>query len=287
MSVKSKRTSKTLVQISRECVKSQIFERMARNGISLYLCVSVAMLLHSLSAIASDMILVPKGTYLPFIKADSTAKVKPKAVNAFFLDKYPVTNSEYMQFVAKNPKWKKGNLTSLYADNGYLALVKFDEVIKKEASPITYVSWFAAKAFCESQKKRLPTTDEWEYAASIPPRNENKGDIQKKIMQWYSEKKPDEIGAIGRYQNRLGVFDMHGLIWEWVYDFNSASVTGDSRADSDIERDLFCGAGAIKANDFADYAAYMRFGYRSSLKGNYTAKYLGFRCARDSFVKRN
>lgn len=243
------------------------------------------------TSLFAEMIFLQKGKYIPFLKSDSGAKVKPILVNAFYLDKYPVTDSEFIKFISSNPKWKKGKPTILYADTGYLAHIKenkkeLPQFVKKE-TPVTYVSWFAAKAFCESKGTRLPTTDEWEYAASIPPMGKNKSDIQKRIMEWYSEKKPDEIPSIGGYQNRLGVFDMHGLIWEWVYDFNSASVTGDSRADTDIERDLFCGAGAIKANDFADYAAYMRYGFRSSLKGNYTAKYLGFRCAADNFIKRN
>ena len=72
---------------------------------------------------------------------------------------------------------------------------------------------------------------------------------------------------------------MHGLIWEWVYDFNNSSVTGDSRQDTDIENGLFCGAGALKASDFSNYSAYMRYGHRAGLKGWYTGKYLGFRCA--------
>ena len=35
------------------------------------------------------------------------------------------------------------------------------------------------------------------------------------------------------------------------------------------------------ATDFADYAAFMRYAYRSSLQARYTTGNLGFRCARD------
>jgi formylglycine-generating enzyme required for sulfatase activity len=73
---------------------------------------------------------------------------------------------------------------------------------------------------------------------------------------------------------------MHGLVWEWVEDFNSAMVTGESRADSGIERDLFCGSGAASASDFRDYAAFMRYAFRSSLDAKYAVSNLGFRCAR-------
>jgi formylglycine-generating enzyme required for sulfatase activity len=58
-------------------------------------------------------------------------------------------------------------------------------------------------------------------------------------------------------------------------------VTGESRADTGLERDLFCGAGALGAADTSDYAAFMRAALRSSLKANNTTTSLGFRCARD------
>jgi sulfatase modifying factor 1 len=58
-------------------------------------------------------------------------------------------------------------------------------------------------------------------------------------------------------------------------------VTGESRGDSGLERDLFCGAGAVGAKETTDYAAFMRQALRSSLKANNTTTALGFRCARD------
>ena len=58
-------------------------------------------------------------------------------------------------------------------------------------------------------------------------------------------------------------------------------ITGESRADSGLERDLFCGAGAVGAKETTDYAAFMRQALRASLKANNTTTSLGFRCARD------
>ncbi len=75
--------------------------------------------------------------------------------------------------------------------------------------------------------------------------------------------------------------DLHGLVWEWTSDFNSALVTGDARGDTGLERQLFCGAGSLGASDRANYAAFMRFGFRSSLRAGYTVHNLGFRCAKD------
>jgi len=81
--------------------------------------------------------------------------------------------------------------------------------------------------------------------------------------------------------NLHGIRDLHGLVWEWTGDFNSAIVTGDARGDTGLERQLFCGAGSLGAKDTSNYPAFMRFGFRSSFKAGYTVHNLGFRYARD------
>jgi formylglycine-generating enzyme required for sulfatase activity len=49
-----------------------------------------------------------------------------------------------------------------------------------------------------------------------------------------------------------------------------------------LERQLFCGAGSVGAKDPGNFAAFMRFGFRSSLRAGYTVHNLGFRCAKDT-----
>jgi formylglycine-generating enzyme len=241
---------------------------------------AVFLLLPFLTSLQAEMVKIPSGYYKPFIKTDSEVYQRPVRIQSFLIDKYPVTNREFRDFVSKNPKWAKEKVAKILADEGYLETWK-EKSNPHEDSPVVGVSWFAAKAYCASKGKRLPYTAEWEYVAFLSPAGGNEKTIEKEIMKWYAEKKPAQLPVVGRYKNFLGVYDMHGLIWEWVYDFNSSSITGDSRADSDLESSLFCGAGALKANDFSNYAAYMRFGYRAGLKGWYTARYLGFRCAQD------
>ncbi len=57
-------------------------------------------------------------------------------------------------------------------------------------------------------------------------------------------------------------------------------VVGDSRSDSSLERRLFCGGESLYASDVGNYAAFMRYAFRSSLKGAYCVSSLGFRGAR-------
>jgi formylglycine-generating enzyme len=203
------------------------------------------------------------------------------------MDVYPVTNSEFLEFVIANPGWQKSKAKRLFADQSYLKHwtgdTELGENIDPE-SPVTNISWFAAKEYAKWKGKRLPTVDEWEYAASAG-KNSRDGTSDpaniKRIQEWYSRLSSKNLPKVGSTdKNFWGIYDMFGLIWEWTYDFNNAMVTGDSRGGSDIERNLFCGSGAVNA-DVENYTAFMRYGFRSSLKANYTVNNLGFRCVKD------
>ena len=74
--------------------------------------------------------------------------------------------------------------------------------------------------------------------------------------------------------------DLHGLVWEWVDDFNALLVAGDSRTQGDPDKLKFCGAGAISLQDRDNYAVLMRIALLSSLDAADTTSSLGFRCAR-------
>ncbi|HET6408533.1 MAG TPA: formylglycine-generating enzyme family protein, partial [Chthoniobacteraceae bacterium] len=145
--------------------------------------------------------------------------------------------------------------------------------------------WFAAKAFASWKGKRLPTTAEWERVAAAGFESADGSKEPRfvaEVGRWYSTPAPRTLPEVGQSKaNFFGVYDLHGLIWEWTSDFNSAIVTGDARSDTGLERQLFCGAGSLGANDRTNFPAFMRYGFRSSLKAGYTIHNLGFRCAND------
>jgi formylglycine-generating enzyme required for sulfatase activity len=80
--------------------------------------------------------------------------------------------------------------------------------------------------------------------------------------------------------NYYEVFDSHGLIWEWVDDFNAFLVSGDNREQGGADLLQFCGAGAITMEEKENYAILMRVAMLSALEASYTTRNLGFRCAR-------
>ena len=231
----------------------------------------------------SKMVLIKGGTYIPLYGRDSLTVT----IGNFQMDVYPVTNEEYLQFVKKYPKWQKSNVKSLFADANYLRGWKSDTILGDNQllkAPITNISWFAANDYCECQGKRLPTIDEWEYVAmaneDIPDARilKNYNDF---ILAWYEKPKTfnNEIGST--FKNYWGVYDLHGLVWEWTSDFNSVLISGESRKDVDTDSNLFCGSAALGATDLMNYAAFMRYAIRGSSKAKYTMKNLGFRCVKD------
>ncbi|MCO5143588.1 MAG: formylglycine-generating enzyme family protein [Oligoflexia bacterium] len=203
-------------------------------------------------------------------------------VSAFLMHEHAVTNKQFKLFLKKHPEWEKTNANKLFVDDSYL--LEFYSPQAKDNQPVTYVSWFAARAFCEHLDMRLPNINEWEYAAaaSNSKRDANReSDFLKRILKWYGEPKGESIKSVKSiYQNYYGLWDMHGLIWEWVEDFNSSFVTGESREDSSFNKEMFCGAGALSSADKENYAAFMRFAFRSALKGSSGIWNLGFRCVR-------
>lgn len=238
-------------------------------------------------ATATDVVLIKGGSTKAYWQSPVSKKNKSKIqtikVDSFKMMTTAVTVGEFKNFLNLNPEWTKDKVSKLYIDDSYLEMVMNSK--NTDQSPVTSVSWFVAKAYCESIGMRLPTLNEWEFVAQS---NETKKDAHKdekflrRILDWYGEVKGDSLKPVKSiYKNVYGLWDMHGLIWEWVADFNSNFVTGESREDSSFNKDMFCGAGALNSADKENYAAFMRFAFRSSLTGKSSVWNLGFRCAED------
>lgn len=208
-------------------------------------------------------------------------------VGDFLMDVYPVTNAEFLEFVEQNPRWRKSQVKQLFADENYLRSWKNDLSLGSDNlpnSPVTNVSWFAAKNYCECQGKRLPSIDEWEYVAmanETSPDARSEKSYNQYILSWYETPNTFKNTVGNTFKNYWEVYDLHGLVWEWTSDFNSVMIGGESRQDSTGDNNLFCGAAAVGATDLMNYAAFMRYAFRGSVKARYSVKNLGFRCVRD------
>lgn len=231
----------------------------------------------------SKMVVIKAGTYTP-LYGNKNKKVE---VSSFLMDAYPVTNQQYLEFLKQNPIWRKSIVSRIFADENYLRSWKNDTAFganMQPNAPVTNVSWFAAKAYCESNGKRLATVDEWEYVARADEEDmdaSQKVSFNKYIIGWL-EKSSTYNNAIGStYKNYWGVYDLQGLVWEWTDDFNAILVGKESRNMNNEDKNLFCGSGSLNATDLMNYAAFMRYAFRSSMKADYAVLNLGFRCAKN------
>jgi formylglycine-generating enzyme len=240
-------------------------------------------------AIPTHMVEIASGVLLPFFQDVSQQNGGKQSVQVpgFLMDQFAVTNAQYLRFVRQRPQWTRSRAKRLFTDTGYLAHWTSDDGFAPQnaRSPVTHVSWFAARAYCAHLDKRLPTINEWELvarASEAAPDATTDQEFQQRILQWYGTPTPKSIGSVGSiYRNVYGVYDMHGLIWEWTQDFNSVLMTGESRADTGLERQLFCAGGSVGAVNLEDYSAFMRYAFRASLQAKYTVGNLGFRCVKE------
>lgn len=234
-----------------------------------------------------EMAFIKEGFFVPLYGAISKNSV---AVKSFYLDVYPVTNSQFLEFVKNNPAYQKSKIKGIFADESYLSYWTNDLDFgnAKPNSPVTGISWFAAKKYCECEGKRLATVDEWEYVAMADTKKidaRTKKEFNEYILSWYEKSRTYENEIGKTFKNYWGVYDMHGLVWEWTSDFNSIFLSGESRKDKSSDKNLFCGGASVNATDLMDYAAFMRYAFRGSLKAQYSTRNLGFRCASTSKPK--
>jgi len=155
-----------------------------------------------------EFVFVPGGCFL-MGSTNGNSNEKPvhdTCVSDFYIGKYEVTQEQWRKIMGFNPS----------------RLIKCGD-----DCPVEQVSWTEACDFINrlnnisGTRFRLPTEAEWEYACRSGGKEEiycGGNDIDS--LSWYngnSEGKTHPVG--GKLPNGLGIFDMSGNVWEWVYDY--------------------------------------------------------------------
>jgi formylglycine-generating enzyme required for sulfatase activity len=151
--------------------------------------------------------------------------------------------------------------------------------------PVEIVSWIDAKEFIKklnsiegSNKYRLPTEAEWEYAARGGDKSRGykySGSNNLDKVAWYRENSNDKTYSVaGKKPNELGIYDMSGNVWEWCEDrygdYPSGSVTNPEGASTGSYR---VGRGGSWCND----AQFCRVAFRISDGPEFRDSFIGFR----------
>ena len=167
----------------------------------------------------SGMKLIPAGTFT-MGDAENTEKAGTVEVAAFCMDTTEVTTAAYATCV------KSGNCTAA-ARTSAKNLSCNAGVAARGNHPINCVNWTQATAYCEAQGQRLPTEEEWEYAARgtdgrvYPWGNEAPGNQ----LCWNGEgnslgkRNRHSTCAVASFPNGnspFGLSDMSANVWEWV-----------------------------------------------------------------------
>jgi sulfatase modifying factor 1 len=201
----------------------------------------------------------------------------PVSVDAFMMDETEVTNEMYQRFVMDKPEWQKGRVAASQASQFYLENWEGTQYpANKEKYPVAYVSWYAARAYCESVNKRLPTEAEWEYAARARTTTAFWwGDAWNGM---FANGSRQSAGSVGNpdHRNKFGLFDMLGNVWEWTstlysrYPYNAK----DGREDQNSSA-----ARVMRGGSWGVESEYLRSATRVRALSQFTREDVGFRCA--------
>lgn len=231
-----------------------------------------------------DTALVPGGRFQSILPAPKGQAIT--TVAKFHMDRRPVTQGEFLAFVRAHPQWQRGRSPALFTDSHYLSSWQDALALGPQVSadqPVTGVSWFAARAYCEARGARLPTWLEWEYVAAADEAHADARATaawQQQILNWYSRPSNQPLPPVGKgAPNLYGIYDLHGLVWEWVEDAGSLMMGTDNREAGNADVLKFCGTGALALENREAYAIAMRVAMLSSLQARDTTTSLGFRCA--------
>jgi serine/threonine protein kinase/formylglycine-generating enzyme required for sulfatase activity len=190
-------------------------------------------------------------------------------VKPFFLDLYEVTCEEYEKFIRGTKRRPPTTWVNGHYPSGW------------ERRPVTGVSWDDANAYAKWAGKRLPTEEEWEFAAR---------GSDGRLYPWGSEWKdgaanagPTSLGhviAVGTLSTEVspfGAIDMVGNAWEWTASDFVAYPSGT------LPRQVTSTLKVIRGGCFLSrpdqVTATIRVGWPA--RGGNEYDNTGFRCAKD------
>ncbi len=172
----------------------------------------------------TEMVIIPGGTYWQGSNDGKRDEVPRHRITlrSFALDAHPVTNEQFVRFLAAMGGEKDAyhrDLIRLRDSRIKRATGKLHIESGYHKHPVVGVTWYGAAAYAKWVGRRLPTEAEWEIAASGAgaewpyPTGEN---IDKSLANYFSA----DTTPVGAHPaNALGLYDLAGNVYEWCFDW--------------------------------------------------------------------
>ena len=252
----------------------------------------------------NDMVFVPAGD---FIMGSNMFEIDERPVHEvylddFWIDKYPVTNQKYAEFlnefVDKYPQ-REPDIAQFIDLSGQESKILYDAGKYVANSlykhhPVVNVTWYGADAYCRFYNKRLPTEAEWEKAArGTDARIYAWGDVaDSSSANYWNSGDPfdDNTTPVGFYNGQnykgfhtsnspsyFGAYDMGGNVKEWVFDWYlrnyysqtpKVNPTGPQTGTRKV----------VRGGGYLFHVENLRVTYRYAMLPEKSANFIGFRC---------
>jgi formylglycine-generating enzyme required for sulfatase activity/serine/threonine protein kinase len=232
----------------------------------------------AVEAIKADLVEIPGGTF-QMGRNDGPPQERPEhsvTVQSIFMDRTEVTNAEYAEFVrdmnsSAPAHWVRGR-----------------PLAGQEKWPVVNVSPQEAEAFAAWRSKRdsvsyrLPTEEEWEFAARNGGEHKSYpwGDRWEEGRAVVKEASPRPVGSFPEGKNRWGVLDLIGNVWEWTS--SKASLYTTTIPIPEANKDWHIVRGGSYASDPNDRQIPISATYRDWFEPTFRNPNFGFRLVRSS-----
>ena len=261
--------------------------------------------------IQDEMIKIPGGIYeLGFPRDDfcydNELPEHKTYLNPYEIDKYPVVNREFIEFIDaggyQNYRFWLSDGWDLVNEKQWNAPLYWRKIdgqwYKKDFrglnkvspyEPVTNVSYFEADAYSKWAGKRLPNEAEWEKAASW------NDDLKRKTTYPWGDNLPSDSTAnlleswtwapsqIGSYpfgKSHYGCHQMIGDVWEWTSS-EYVLYPGFRSKFSEYTDKWAINQKVLRGGSFATPIMQIRNSYRNYFKPHERIPFSGFRCVRD------
>ena len=252
------------------------------------------------------LVFVPPGTFIMGSPASEKGATYVNEIlhtvtltKGFWMGPREVTQGEYISIMGSNPSYFKNGVIALENGSG-------GRVTNELLHPVEQVSWFDATNYCfkltqrdQAERRipanyfyRLPTEAEWEYACRGGTREAfsfgtaiRQGMANFNTTLEYDSAIGDQPGTssvrfrrtieTGSYSpNTFGLYDMHGNVWEWCFDWYGAYPPGIVKN----PRGATSGSARVfRGGAFDAFGSYSRAGNRENINPDFKGYDLGFR----------